>query len=311
MSNSGMTEEACDSALKASLAGVSGATLSWMESNGVRTPFVILDSWDDLSQVQDNLNRHLNKELWERWRQIYADWSKSPSGAAYWLGRMPPFAELRRGTVNGVPCAGPINVSDAPYTVPDGLCELEAVSRWGFSDEYATCDRCMRMVRTSPDSWSWQPDWAYIDDDRLCSACLRAEPEAYLAVYRNSQNLLNDSIIKPDDYGYARVGVRFERGLHQGQAADPIRIGRILSEADIDFLFTGVPGQFDVQFWVWVPSADLLRATSLLEEGDTNLDYDPGTEMAKALRGEATPYYKVQTRTISAEEFISGRWKSD
>jgi len=248
-----MTEEACDSALKASLAGVSGATLSWMESNGVRTPFVILDSWDDLSKVQDNLNRHL----------------------------------------------------------PDGLCELEAVSRWGLSDEYATCDRCMRMVRTSPDSWSWQPDWAYIDDDRLCSACLRAEPEAYLAVYRNSQNLLNDSIIKPDDYGYARVGVRFERGLHQGQAADPIRIGRILSEADIDFLFTGVPGQFDVQFWVWVPSADLLRATSLLEEGDTNLDYDPGTEMAKALRGEATPYYKVQTRTISAEEFISGRWKSD
>lgn len=309
MSNSGMTEEARDIALKVSLVGVGGATLSWMESNGVRMRFVILDSWSDLSQVQDNLNRHLNKGVWERWRQVYVDQSKSPSSAAYCLGRMPPFAELRRGTVNGVPCAGPINASDAPYTVPDGLCELEAVSRWGFSDEYATCDRCMRMVRTSPDSWSWQPDWAYIDDDRLCSACLRAEPEAYLAYVRNAQNLLNESIIKPGDHGYARVGIRFEHGLHQGQAADPIRIGSLLGEAGIDFLFTGVPGQFYVQFWVWVPAVDLVRATQLLEKGGTDLDYDPGTEMAKALRGEATPYYKVQTRTLSAEEFIAGNWK--
>src|SRR5208337_893734 len=51
----------------------------------------------------------------------------------------------------------------------DVLSKLGVELEW--EDEWATCDECMKLVRTSPDSYSWQRSYVDNDDGRTCVEC--------------------------------------------------------------------------------------------------------------------------------------------
>ena len=296
--------------------------LTWIEEGGERVPFVILASWEDISVINDALNTELAPKLWALWRPRYEQhavdykaqprYERGPTGG--------PFADMRRGRVGGQPgTACPGHPGATPmFLVPGGLVELDGFCESGFDDEWTECTECQRAVRTQPDGYGWQPDYVDLDGALVCKACCQEDPGEYIGSFHNDPDrMLNVDVADPAEHGWVKVDIRFERGMHPGQAADPTRISNLLKTRDIDHLYTGQPGQFDVTFWVWVPKdepdpeiglSSLEEATRILAEGQTDLDYDPGTEMAKALRGEPSDHYVVTERQLTPEEFISGDW---
>jgi hypothetical protein len=113
-----------------------------------------------------------------------------------------------------------------------------------WSDEWSTCDGCNKAVRTSPDSYGWQPSYAIVNDcEILCADCLADNPTT----------ALNMHAIAPAKWGYKMLQDSFENGLHPGQTDDPKRIYKLLTDAGhsrILFRIDSV-GQFDMQFSVW------------------------------------------------------------
>jgi hypothetical protein len=167
-------------------------------------------------------------------------------------------------------------------------------------------------VRTSPDSHSWQADFFDFDGDRICGECIRTDEDTesdYIEAHRNRNALVNLYIADPGNHGYAQVpDLEYENGLHPGQNDNPGRIVEVLNKNHIDCLFTGDVGQFDVNWVAWVPAESLEDATRILSGANVKLPYDPGTEMAKALRDEHSDYIDVVLRTITPREFASGDW---
>lgn len=183
---------------------------------------------------------------------------------------------------------------------------------WGFDDEYDMCDHedCENVIRFSPDSYSWQPD--YWDSEifgRICSECLEKHNyyEDYLAEHTNRNSLVNTWLVNPASYGWAVVDLDFSHGYYGGQRDNPKSIIRALNAHGIDLLFSGSVGQFDVEWVVWVHDDDVERATDILLGSDTKLPYDPAVELSKSLRGEHSDYYTRKEYTITAEEFVEGK----
>ena len=212
------------------------------------------------------------------------------------------------------------NLLGAWEPVSDAVKDL--LGEWGFSDEYRTCDACGEAIRTSPDSYNWQPDYVVVDDMFLHIGCI--DPADLLEEYVNADKLLPAGF-DPEDHGLRQVDLDFENGMCGGQTDDPKSILRTLNNAGVDCWFTGSPGQFDITFWVWVEEGDVDKATVALTDTDTSCGYDPAEVMREGLKqlskqhhdpGEGIAYNKigvdehgkaqVTTRTITPEEFVEG-----
>ncbi len=256
--------------------------------------FVIVQNHEDLSAIHAAYNYTFHRKDWERWVNVYrrvhaTGWDKDH-----------PFSSLRLGreytnTFDGRP----------PFLVPHGIVELDKVCDWGFADEYDTCSNCGRSMRTAPDCYGWQPDFFdFKDGDRLCRDCIREHAvEEYIEEHINRNKLLNEWIVNPEDHDWTKLDLDYENGMHPGQNDDPRKIIKVLKAEGIDVLFTGSVGQFDVDFSPWVRTQLLeegegwcrtitSEAMHILENTSVKLPYDPGTEMAKALKGEPSQYYK-------------------
>lgn len=319
------------------------------DEEGNPKPFVIVSNWEALSVINDKLNAALAPEAWKGWRIVYIAVDKDAGGRTGG-----PFADMRlSGSTSDTPCApteGP-----SPYLVPEGLFAIDSFATTGFDDEHDVCSGCNTVVRTSPDSYGWQPRFhRHSDGDVSCAKCLDA-PD-YLDAHTNKNRMLNDGLVNPADHGWTKVDVDFENGLHPGQNDDPRAIMKTLQDIGLDVLFTGERGQFDTRFAPWVrwdeamgngtapESCSLcdengtnetfewdtddkgwvcdscggttmtetrdpaVAAKEALEKGTTKLPYDPGTETAKALRGEHSDYVKMTVTTITPEQFVSGEW---
>jgi len=46
---------------------------------------------------------------------------------------------------------------------------------WGYYDEYTTCHECYNAIRTSPDSYSWIPEYHLGDGFIVCKDCIDAD----------------------------------------------------------------------------------------------------------------------------------------
>jgi len=144
---------------------------------------------------------------------------------------------------------------------------IEGVLGWEpvFSDEYALCDHCGRAVRTSPDSYGWEPYFIWTEDgDFTCGDCLKENPEFLedIVVYYDHnperaffswcrEELADMGFVCPeDDEGYCE---RFETGFHRGQDDDPKEVlkfvGKEFPGAQIVFIVDNI-GQFDI---TWHP----------------------------------------------------------
>jgi hypothetical protein len=121
-----------------------------------------------------------------------------------------------------------------------------------WEDEWSTCGECGKAVRTSPDSYCWQPSYFFVNDcEILCVDC--TDKEEYLeSIEDNPRTALNDHI-DPADYGYVKLEGNFESGWHNGQTDDPKKIYARLHAAGHKRLLFNIDksSQFYIVFSIW------------------------------------------------------------
>jgi hypothetical protein len=135
----------------------------------------------------------------------------------------------------------------------------DMLQRMGFecewSDEWTTCEDCGKAVRTTADSYGWQPSYFMPDDCTiLCRDC--CDIPAYLeSIEDNPRKAVNDHI-SPADYGYVKLEGNFENGFHPGQNDNPREIYKRVHAAGYKHLLFCIDsvGQFDIQFSIWTRS---------------------------------------------------------
>lgn len=133
----------------------------------------------------------------------------------------------------------------------------DALERAGYSleweDEWSTCDDCGKAVRTSPDSYGWQPTYFRSDCGTLCQECV--DLEEYLESLEDDPERCCFAWVNPDEHGYVLISKEgeFESGWHPGQNDNPADILRDLHERGIRHVVfrTTSTGQFDINFEAW------------------------------------------------------------
>lgn len=127
-----------------------------------------------------------------------------------------------------------------------------------WNDEWTTCDGCGKALRTSPDSYSWQPGYLREADscETYCHEC--ADIESVLESYEDQPTRALNDHIDPGEYGYRKLEGDFESGWHPGQNDNPQEIyDRLvaLGHKRLLFVIDGV-GQFDIGFSIWEKEND-------------------------------------------------------
>jgi hypothetical protein len=131
-----------------------------------------------------------------------------------------------------------------------------------WEDEWSTCGDCGRAIRTSADSYCWQPSYVILNEcELICIACLNGHADEYLeSLENNPRKALNVSHgINPADYGYTQVGKDFENGFHPHQNDNPKKIyDELRKQGHPRILFTvDSVGQFDLTFSAWIKSGEV------------------------------------------------------
>jgi hypothetical protein len=132
-----------------------------------------------------------------------------------------------------------------------------------WSDEWAECHDCQKVVRTQPDSYSWTPSYILTEDGIFCEGCTLEDPEAYLADLDGNTDRAITLDINPEDHGYIRLDEDYAAGWY-GRNDSPQDIGEALRERGIYrfvFRITG-SGQFETSFCVYIheDEAELLES---------------------------------------------------
>lgn len=272
-------------------------------------------SLDKLFEIADR------KNFYVQWFPHYCSkgYTSSPYGVvlADWNNRTKYHAETREFEV----------IDDTPSRFGDIFKKMGLDIDW--SDEYTGCSNCCGAIRTTHDSYGWQPEYLEINYEYYCNDCLDRNPDLikeYLQELEGSYNTaLNNTHYHPEDYGYVNIQGGFENGLYGGQAADPKLIAKIVEESGVTrYLFRiDDVGQFDMEFSLWVHKSEYRRFKKLqrmLSTGRKN-GVDPAINLQKAL-ASVPPisnepgkivYNKcdladgsVETRVLTPEEFVEG-----
>lgn len=139
---------------------------------------------------------------------------------------------------------------------------FDALERIGVDcewlDEWAMCDGCSQIVRTSPDSYMWQPAYAVVGDSRYCVECATGDclDETLDEYIGDAGKCLTRSLISERelvDAGFIRFTVPpCESGWHPGQTDTPdAEVQRFEAEhgTDSEWLFwLDESSQFYVRF---------------------------------------------------------------
>jgi hypothetical protein len=131
----------------------------------------------------------------------------------------------------------------------------DLLERAGFEieweDEWTTCGGCGKALRTSPDSYSWQPSYFEFQGEITCLEC--TDIPAYLETLENNPRRAVNDHIDPADYGYVKLEGNFENGLHEGMNDDPREIFKRLQAAGHKHLLFNIDSvnQFYITFEVY------------------------------------------------------------
>ena len=217
--------------------------------------FVILESWEELSTINERLGIHLASGVLEKWRPVYES-IENPTGG--------PYADMQLGNsalppYNRVP----------PYLVPNGLIDLDAICESGFSDEYTTCSDCNVLIRTSPDHYEWQARYDISPNGEIyCPDCIDADE--YIDARVNRNILVNVNLVNPADHGFAKEPEEYESGLHPHMDDDPLEQIDKHNAGGFDVVFTGSPSQFYISYTVWIRKKGYSDRYYLDEEAPCN-----------------------------------------
>lgn len=150
-----------------------------------------------------------------------------------------------------------ITISDYPSRIASLFEKLGVEIEW--SDEWTTCGSCSKLVRTSADSYGWQPSYVMYDGELECAECIAEHPEDHLESLEGNTNSCNTiSSIDPTDHGYVKFNEdSYESGWY-GVNDDPKKIAEILRAKGISrFLFQlDENQQFCSRFSVYVHSSE-------------------------------------------------------
>jgi hypothetical protein len=127
-----------------------------------------------------------------------------------------------------------------------------------WSDEWDRCADCNRAVRTSANSYHWQPSFVLMGDcDVVCKDCLDVD-EYITEQLLNNPNKADQLGIDLTLHGFERHNRdHYEAGLHPGQNDNPREIAKGLPKG-FDYVFQ-IPTvqQFDIRFDVWLRPVDV------------------------------------------------------
>lgn len=131
---------------------------------------------------------------------------------------------------------------------------LDSIFEIGFSDEYTECYSCGKLIRTSPDCYSWTPDFLRTDCEILCSECY--DDGDVIDLYLNdSDRALSKGMLKePLEFHGFRLfnDCEYENGWHPGQNDKPSEIVKALPDG-LDYIFEiSENSQFYIKFNLWV-----------------------------------------------------------
>lgn len=109
------------------------------------------------------------------------------------------------------------------------LAELEIEEyNFGFADEYTTCSECGSIIRTSPDSYDWSPDyWLNCEDGEIiCRECLTTCEDDYIEwlVRREKPSGSILDVDKLIEHGFTVILEGLKNGFHPGDTDSPSAI---------------------------------------------------------------------------------------
>lgn len=149
---------------------------------------------------------------------------------------------------------------------------------WGFSDEYTTCSDCDHVIKTSPNSYFWTPDYFIGDGFIICNQCFNATEDyqiAYLEDLINSPDKANQllNVNQLENFGFVRLDEEWVGTFEY--LDDPRKIFRELSEKyeDVVFSITDV-GQFHTNYTAFVRGDKILQGE--YTSNNTNKFYQGG-----------------------------------
>lgn len=140
--------------------------------------------------------------------------------------------------------------------VGDILEKIGCTLEW--EDEWSTCGDCGALVRTEPDSYSWTPSYAILNECELvCLDCLKYDMTPYLEEMEGKSSKAVTFDVDLADYGYIHLDEKYEAGWY-GTNDDPKAIAKKLRARGIErFIFAiDGKGQFNVEFSVWVHESE-------------------------------------------------------
>lgn len=280
-----------------------------------KMPHFLMEDWGP---------KRVEKNGGEVWRLHEMQWHEDYAEAGYELpedspgiitGNWNPVTKYNRETNRFE------TIDDTPALLRKFFEEMGFVLEW--CDEWATCEGCSKLIRTSPDSYCWQPSYFFAEGDGYyCRECMDVE-EVFESLEGQSANALN-MLDPPDptDHGYTLLESGFEHGFHPGQDADPAVIAKSLSEFGVKrflFMIDDVM-QFDMKFSLYVHKSEF---ENIDPEKWENMDKD-GPSVSEGLKRalqnaslqapenggvmvtHATPD-GATTVEVSCEDFADGR----
>lgn len=240
-----------------------------------------------------------------------------------WIA-VPGYAEPGYGPADVV-VLGTFNLPDK-IRLPDDLNPIKKLTgklekikgvSLEWSDEWTTCYKCLRAVRTCPDGYGWVANFAVLEDDySYCADCLRENESLVDDLIQEIKNKPRRAVAKDwkldlEKHGFIQIpGDFLETGFHEHQNDDPEVVVKFLNGKGYDVLFSVEgTGQFDVTWSAWITKKDGSGISGEdLEEMKAGLanrkncaGFSPAEELKKTLQsGKIT--------SISPEEFVSGSW---
>lgn len=128
-------------------------------------------------------------------------------------------------------------------------------------DEISTCGSCYRAIRTQPDSYGWQPEYAVGDGEITCSSCMEDAWGDKLAALAAEQGDLQVADVDPSEYGYVAVRA-CQFGWDGWHKEEKLR----RDMRDHDYFLQVVDGrQFGCSMLVWVHGDDVENLPEQIE----------------------------------------------
>jgi len=126
----------------------------------------------------------------------------------------------------------------------------------GFYDEYTTCSDCCEIIKTSPDSYCWQPDFILLECAIVCKKCVLDNKETYLdelieEYINDSSKAFNSELFSIKDLlddEWKTDDKVYQSGFHVGMDDNPEEIVSNLPDNKDFVFFVTNTSQFYVEF---------------------------------------------------------------